>query len=85
MGKPKKDRTGQVIDAGKRIVLAEQIQNTLEQHRFDRFVDQGVIVRAVQLDGRMLLLGTERGVEPPLSVLEESMLKVEAGGRGSRG
>ena len=45
MGKSKKDRTGQVIDAGKRIVLAGQIQNTLEQRRFDRLVAQGVIVK----------------------------------------
>ena len=49
MGKPKKDRTDQVIDAGKRIVLAGQIQNTLEQRKFDRLVAQGVIIEQSML------------------------------------
>lgn len=32
-------------------------------------------VRPVELEGRTLLLGTERGVEPPLSVIVEASLK----------
>lgn len=42
-------------------------------------------VRSVQLEDRVVLLGTERGIEPPLSVYmnkEESMLNSEGGASG---
>ena len=44
----RRDRTAQLVMASRRRVLAEQIQNTLEQRRFDRLVQDGVIVKAVE-------------------------------------
>lgn len=70
MGKHKTQRTDDLQHTGKRIVIAGEVQNIIEQHNFDRLIEQGVI-RPVKLKGRTVLLGTELGVEPPLSVIDK--------------
>lgn len=44
MGKPKQERTEQIKCIGQGIIIAEQAQNAIEQHNFDRLVRNGVIV-----------------------------------------
>lgn len=44
MGKPKTQRTEQLRQAAQRLVIVEEVSNTLEQHNFDRLVAQGTIV-----------------------------------------
>lgn len=44
MGKPKQERTEQIKRVGKNIIIREQVQNSIEQHNFDRLVENGVIV-----------------------------------------
>ena len=44
MGKHKTDRTDEIKQAARRCVIAEEAQNHIEQHNFDRLVAQGVIV-----------------------------------------
>lgn len=45
MGKPKTQRTDELKQAAKRYVIAEEVQDRIEQHKFDRLVKVGVIVR----------------------------------------
>ena len=45
MGKHKRERTEQIQRIGKHIIMTEQAQNANEQHRFNKLVRQGVIVR----------------------------------------
>jgi len=40
----RKERTEQFREAIARRIIAEQADNTIEQHRFDKLVKQGVIV-----------------------------------------
>lgn len=39
----RRERTQQLREAANRIVLTEQIQNHIEQHNFNKLVEQGVI------------------------------------------
>lgn len=43
MGKHKTDRTEQLKTAAKRYIIAEEANNHVEQHNFDRMVAQGFI------------------------------------------
>jgi len=45
MGKPKTQRTDELRQTARRYVIAEEAQNHIEQHNFDRLVAQGVIIR----------------------------------------
>ncbi len=58
----RRHRTEQYHNAARRLVVAEEVSNRLEQHSFDKLVAQGMVVAC-----------------------GESMLKVEAGGRGRLG
>ena len=51
MGKRKTDRTDELRQAAKRYVIAEQAQNHIEQHNFDKLVAQGDIVEATSEGG----------------------------------
>ncbi len=64
--------------------MREQVDNAIEQHNFDRLVRQGVI-RPVRLDGRTLLLGTERGIEPPLSIEDKKACLISEGAGSGNG
>ena len=46
MGKHKTQRTQELRQAAKRYIVAEQAQNHIEQHNFDRLVENGVIIEA---------------------------------------
>jgi hypothetical protein len=48
MGKAKTERTEQIRRIGKGIVIREQAQNAIEQHNFERLVQQGFIVKDTQ-------------------------------------
>lgn len=52
MGKHKTQRTDERIQAAKRYVIAEEVSNRIEQHNFDRLVEQGVIVEDNQAESR---------------------------------
>jgi len=46
MGKHKTQRTEALQQAGKRIIIAGEVQNAIEQHNFNRLVKNGVIIEA---------------------------------------
>ena len=46
MGKHKTRRTNELRSAAKRYIIAEEAQNCIEQHNFDRLVRNGVIIEA---------------------------------------
>lgn len=46
MGKHKTQRTEALQQAGKRIIIAGEVQNRIEQHNFDSLVRNGVIIEA---------------------------------------
>lgn len=48
MGKPKTERTEKLRQAARRYIIAEQAQNAIEQHNFDRMIWQGIIVEDAQ-------------------------------------
>ena len=54
MGKHKTQRTDELRQAERRYIMAEQSQNHIEQHNFDRLVAQGILVEG----------GLEKGVTP---------------------
>ena len=53
MGSHKTQRTQELRQAAERYVIAEEVQNHIEQHNFDRLVRNGVIIEA-QTEGSML-------------------------------
>ena len=46
MGKHKTQRTEELRQSVERYIIAEQAQNHIEQHNFDRLVRSGVIIEA---------------------------------------
>ena len=48
MGAHKTQRTDELRQAAERYIIAEQAQNHIEQHNFDRLVRSGVIVKDTQ-------------------------------------
>ena len=46
MGAHKTQRTQELRQAAERYVIAEEVQNRIEQHNFDRLVRSGVIIEA---------------------------------------
>lgn len=53
MGANKTQRTEAIQQAGKRIVIAGEVQNIIEQHNFDRLIEAGVIVRTIEALNRV--------------------------------
>lgn len=47
MGKHKTQRTDELRNAAKRYAIAEEAQNRIEQHNFDRLVRNGALVEGV--------------------------------------
>lgn len=46
----RRHRTEQCHKAARRLVVAEEVSNRLEQHNFDKLVSQGVVVACVERD-----------------------------------
>ena len=68
MGKHKTERTDELRQAAKRIAIAGEVQNHIEQHNFDRLVRNGVIVEA-QAENRLLNFEGTESVRPGLGEL----------------
>ena len=71
MGKHKRERTEQIQRIGKHIIMAEQAQNAIEQHCFNKLVRQGVIVRdeTKEKETPFLSRGAGSGKPPPRSAI----------------
>lgn len=57
MGKSKTDRTEQLRQAARRYTIAQEAQGHIEQHKFDRLVAQGIIVKGGGLEKALPPMG----------------------------
>ncbi len=83
----RRHRTEQYHKAARRLVVAEEVSNRIEQHNFDKLVSQGVVVEEpVKAALGVCQANLNEALNPVFVALKEkSMLKVEAGGRGRPG
>lgn len=83
-----RERTTQVIEAGKRVMIADEIRKVLEQHKFDRLVRSGVIIRDEQVDREFWAAHKVLGqtIETLNAAAKgKSMLNIDGGGQGEGG